>query len=101
MVKTTDFMLYRLEEVSDTTIEAFDRTYEVPAGWFTLLESGHKKRGLEFIIPLKHPSYLDEVQDRLLDLEAEETIQLQLSAVNKQGTAWKVLDYEEDYTPEL
>lgn len=103
MASITDPILFRLSEhaPNTVTVEGNGRLYQAPAGWFKIIKSNHPKSGLQFILPLKHPEYSDEIQSTLMNLEEGDTLWMECIATNDQNTAWRVFGIAEDEAPEL
>lgn len=97
MTTTTNQILFRLETIEeDTALAGEDRLYPGPAGWFKIIQKSHDRLGVQYGIPLKHPDYSEELEQRLLDLELGDTIWLQLKSMNKRNTAWICCGFSED-----
>lgn len=103
MTSITDPILFKYEEDNPNTVavEGNGRVYDAPAGWFKIMQTDHKKQGLQFIIPLKHPEYSDKIQTTLTNLEEGDTLWMECIATNKQNTAWRCHSITEDNTPKL
>lgn len=83
----------------DITVEGSARTYSVDGGWFKIVETGHEKRGLEFVIPLEHPEYTEEMQRVLTGLETGDAIRMKLISENENNTAWRCFEILDEEIP--
>lgn len=103
MASITDPILFKLSEPAKNpvTVEGNGHIYQAPAGWFKIIQTNHKKSGLQFILPLKHPEYSENIQNTLMNLEQGDTLWMECIATNKQNTKWRVFGIAEDDKPQL
>lgn len=101
MVETDPILFKFVERGNTVAVDGVTRSYSVPSAWFKNIKTGHKKHGLQFIFPLKHPDYSDDIQETLLTLDPGDTLWMQLAPMNDQHTAWRVSGIAEDNTTEL
>lgn len=46
------------------------------------------KKGLEFIVPIEHPEYKEQTEEKLQSLEVGDFIVARLKSTNEKGTVW-------------
>jgi len=98
MPPITDSITFRLENFSPNkiTVEGNDNIYQVPGAWFRVIDSDHPKKGLEFLLPLKHPEYDESIQQSLLSYNSGEPLTMKCIADNEEQTAWRVYEIISD-----
>lgn len=89
---------FRLNDIDrDAKISYKEVSYYVDVGWFTLLEG--KKRGLDFMFPLEHPEYSDQLETQLSELEEGDRETLKITSLNSKGTKWIIREIVSKSTP--
>jgi hypothetical protein len=83
---------FKLESITDNVVDGSIKAYSVSCGWFEIIEVGHEKKNLEFVVPLEHPEYSDEMEDVLLGLEPNDTLRMRWISENRDNTAWRVFE---------
>lgn len=82
---------FKLEDFGNPiTVEDETTTYQAPSGWFKIIQSNHDKKGIEFCLPIEHPKYSKEIQNKLKNLQTGDTIKMSCVSTNERNTAWRV-----------
>jgi len=60
--------------------------------WLKLLEG--KKKGLDFVFPVRHGKYSDELQHRISRLREDDVIEATVVSENERNTKWRFQDFD-------
>lgn len=78
--------LYASENSSEERVEYEGQTYRLKCVWFEKTEG--EKKGFEFVIPIEHPEYSEEIEQKLSSISKGDCVVGKVKSMNDRGTAW-------------
>lgn len=83
----SELMKFYVKELSPNQRVDYDgEILQLDCYWFEKAEGD--KKGLEFIVPIEHPEYKEQTEDKLQSLDKGDVIVARFESMNEKGTVW-------------
>ena len=74
------------EKVENQRVDYNGTLQYMDCRWFERTEG--EKKGLEFIVPIEHPEYSNNMEEQLASLTKYDNVSLKLKSMNEKDTSW-------------